>query len=686
MALPVQAITTKEYARTKRMMVNQGGEPFKYDPAKTPYSDGIMDALDHPMVRLVLVKGNTRSGKTVAAENFALKRWTYGPATNVLWFAQDEDSLNDYIDERGEEMLRIHPEVNEKTNWGDKKSGRKRRDIGRSKIFYRPATMRALRMKAAPLIVGDEIDAWTPKARDAAPTLLTSRQEEFGSAAKAFLASHADAGPDGGIDKHLKDSLLHLWWVNCPHCHNSMSPAQEAEETGKRLAWNVPSLMGMAEGMERLEFLEMVAREVRLICPHDQCKAEFDADQRKDLMSGGMWLQPHQRLMPDGTVEGTARMSTIMGFVIHAFMAPFVKLGETARDWAAGTLAFDDTGNDVQLREAIVKKLGETYFGAKEDEIVEGFKTIQARLSSRYELKTVPAGVKFLTAFVDVQGDRFEVRVIGWDLGKQSWLIDAYAIKQWPRFGEHGAFDNIDPGGKLSDWDIIEEAVLTKSYPLASNPERLARGEQSLFMPIARTMVDGVGVPGVTANARAWLSNLMARKPGGTKRVIPGYRVQLVHGASSKKAPLYGKPMPVEVDDVGKQRTIKIFERYPNVHEIKRMISRRMKVETPGPGRMHLPATISKRYARELVSERLTNGDWRKMHRDNETWDAWVMCEVARETLKPDRPELWDQGVLPEWADPRPKGQGIDNEPVDAVNPFDRLAAINAGISGELER
>src|SRR3546814_10676949 len=62
---------------------------------------------------------------------------------------------------------------------------------------------------------------------------------------------------------------------------------------------------------------------------------------------------------------------------------------------------------------------------------------------SPYPMKTVPPGVLFLTAFVDVQVDRFEVVVIGWNLQRESWLIDRFPIKQWPAFGRHGAFDNI---------------------------------------------------------------------------------------------------------------------------------------------------------------------------------------------------------------------------------------------------
>lgn len=670
-------------------MVNPGGEPFRYDENKTPYLNKINDALDNPKVRVVAASANTRSGKTTSFENYVLRNYTYGPLTNVYWFMQDEDSINDYIDERGEEMLRIHPEVSEKIDWSDKRNSRKRKRIRKFLLLYRPATMRALRAKAAPVIGGDELDAWNAKLRAAAMTLVTSRQEEFGTAAKAYFCSHPDAGPDDGISAILKDSLLHLWWVNCPHCRKAMSPAVQAEESGNRINWNVPELMAHSGEMDRVEFLDMVAREVRLVCPHDGCHATFDAEERVALMNAGTWLQPHQTLLDDGTVKGAESVAAIMGFVIHGFMSPFQKLRETARDWAAGKLTFDDTGLDIHLREVVVKKLGEIFYGAKEDELVETDKIVQARLSARYALKTVPPGVRFLTAFVDVQGDRFEVRVIGWDLGKQSWLIDAYSMKQWPRAGEHGAFDNIDPGNKLSDWDIIEKAVLTHEYPLAENAQRLAKGLEPLYLPIARTMIDAVGQPGVTANARAWLTNLMARQPDGEKIIIAPYRVQLVHGDSKKetKGSIYGKPMPIEFDDQGKRRVIPIFERYPVVHQIKKIIARRMRIDEPGPGRMNLPANISKRFATELTSERLINGTWTKKYRFNETWDAWVMCEVARETLKPDRPELWNQpGLLPEWADPRPRGEGIDSRPAEPVNPFDRLAQINDGASGELER
>lgn len=675
-------------------MVNPGGEPFPYDPSLTPYADGINDACDHIDVRVIAVKGNTRSAKTVSAENMVLRDWTYGPLKNVLWFMQDDDALKDYIDERGEEMLMIHEEVSEKIDWNDSRNkSRTFKRIGRSRNFWRAATSGALRAKAAPTIVADEIDAYQKKIRNAIMTLVTSRQEEFGSSAKAYLCSHPDAGPTGGIDAVIANSLIHLWFARCPNCGHAASPAVEAEERDMpRWKWNVPEMMGLADEMERQQFLDHVAENVRIVCPNDDCRAEFDKSERLDVMNKGRWLQPHQKWHPDGRVEGAAKVAEQMGFVIHAFMAPFVKLDATARDWAAAKLSLDATGDDVHFREVVVKKLGETPRSTKAEEQMDNPKVVQSRLTSPYAFKSVPPGVMFLTAFVDIQIDRFEVVVIGWNLNRESWLIDRYSIKQWPAFGDHAAFENIDPGNRLVDWDVIEEAVVAASYPLQSNPQRKEAGMDELFMPIAKTVVNNSGQAGATNNGRKWFANMVGRSPAGGRRVVGRWQVMLMQGSASKTGETYGKPKPVEFDDQGKQLLVPVHERYPNVHMVKKIIAGRMKIDTPGPGRMHIPAippvdgrmdnaTFQKMmnlYVYELTAERFINDEWVPTRTRNETWDGWVACEVGREALKADRPELWE-GKLPVWADPKPRGQELGTMVAKPSDVFDRLANFNKG-------
>ena len=678
-------------------MVNPGGDPFPYDPALTPYADGINDACDHIDVRVIAVKGNTRSAKTVSAENMILRNWTYGPLKNVLWFMQDDLALTDYIDERGEEMLRIHEEVDEKINWKDARNkSRTFKQIGRSRNFWRAATPSTTRGKAAPIIVADEIDAYPKKIRKAIMTLVTSRQEEFGSSAKAYLCSHPDQGPEDGIDSVLKDCLLHMWFARCPECGHAASPAVEAEDHNKpRWKWNVPDMMGLADEMDRQEFLDHVAENVRIVCPNDECRAEFDKDQRISVMSKGRWLQPHQEWAPTGRVKGDARVAPQMGFIIHAFMAPFVKLDATARDWAAAKLSIDANGDETHFREVVVKKLGETPRSTKAEEQMDQPKIVQARLASPFPFKSVPPGVMFLTAFVDIQGDRFEVVVVGWSLNRESWLIDRYSIKQWPAFDGRGAFSNIDPANRLGDWDVIEEAVIASSYPLQSNAQRKELGKDELFLPIAKTVVNNAGQAGATNNGRKWLANLLGRSQNGAGgRLVQPYQVMLMQGSASKNGETYGgRSKPVEFDDLGKPLEVPVYERYPNVHAVKKLIARRMKLEEPGPGRMHFPTIppldgsmeyaefqkMMKLYTYELTAERYINDEWVPMRARNETWDGYVACEVGREALKADRPSLW-QGALPEWADPKPRGQGLGSVVASQEDVFDRLAKINRGL------
>jgi phage terminase large subunit GpA-like protein len=679
--LPAQAISTTQYAETKRVFRGPTGKNVKWSRRMTPYIPAIQDALDMPGVRVVAVSANARWGKTVAFENKCMKHWTYGPSFNVLWYMQTQDDLADYVDERFDWMLENHEEVADKIDPRDPKNGRFRKMIGDALLLMRPATVGTTRGKAAPLVGADEIDAYAKRIRNAILTLVRNRQREFGANAIAYFCSHPDAGMDGiwGI---IHDGLIHLWWWLCPACKKSSSPCQGAEH---RMLWNVPELLGRGEDMDHDALLAMIKTEARLICPH--CRAAVDEPGRRPMSAGGTWLQPHQKLLEDGTVKGEAKVGETMGFIGHAFMSPFVNLGELARDWSAAWLKAQGGGSDIALREETVKSLGEFYEGPDAESKIDDWKVVQARLNAPYELKTVPRGVLFLTAFVDVQGDRYEVRVIGWDLMSRSWLIDAYPVKQWP------GFDTIDPTNRIRDWDIIESAVLDQVYPLASTIDyvdgRPVITEDTLFLPIAKTLINAAGAAGevtnVTWNARVWMANLIDPNRVGRlveqgmepRLPVEPWKVQLYIGSASEKSPLYGKPYQVLVDDAGKQLPVQVYERAINVFQLKRVIAKRMRIETPGPGRMHLPVRLPPRYVRELVSERLVNGAWIRSGA-NETWDGWIACEAARALLQPDREGLWIEP--PDWATPRRRKEfEVRIDGASASSYYDRLLEINRG-------
>lgn len=665
--LPAALMSTTEWAEKHRYLPDEANQPLKWRLAKTPYVGRIQDAGDTPGVRMVAVKANRRWGKTVGAENRACKNWSSGRPVNTLWMMQTEDDLADYVDERVTWMLENHTSINERIDWTDSKSGRFRQKIAGALALWRPATYKSTRGKAAAFIVADEIDAYQAKIADAIMTLIVNAQREFGNNAFAYISSHSDRGPTGGIDTIIAKSLKHLWHQLCPACE---LPSGFAPECEARMGWNLPKLLERSEEMQTLELLDMVKSEIALICPH--CGHPITEAERQAISDAGDWCQPHQTLDKRGVLQGESKVAQTMGFIGHAFMSPFITLPELAVEYAGAKIEADTTQNDANLREVVVKSLGETYEGAKPEEQIEGWKIVKARLAAGYDQKTIPDGVLFRTAFIDVQGDRFEVRDFGWDLMKRSWLIDAYALKQWP------GFDNIDPANRLSDWNIIEQAVLRQSYPIAStmitgpNGERVV-GPDTLFLPLARVAVNNAGSPGVTNNGRIWLSNMLKANR------VESYRVLLFQGSAHKNGELYGRPKQVMHDDQGKQLAVPIFERMPNVHNIKRMIALRMKIEN-GPGRMHTPFQLNDRYIRELTSEHLVNGDWVPTGR-NETWDGWVAAELARATLQPDRPGLWD--VLPDWATPLRRGERIAGEiAAPAESFYDRIHRYNQSIGG----
>lgn len=675
--LPVAAISTKDFAYTKRWIPGPTRQKMRLNRNLTPYNDGIMDAMDMPGVRVVAVKGSVRGGKTIAAENKAVKNWTYGPLVNMLWLMQSKDDLNDYVDERVTWMLENHDEVSEKIDWSDSRNGRSRMVVGGALALWRAATLQALRGKAAPFIVCDEVDAYNKRVRKALKTLIEARQLEFGANTLAYFCSHPDAGPTEGIDDIISMGVKHMWWWNCMDCGGSSSPSVGADT---RMEWNVSKLLEQRGDMEKVALLDMIEKEARLICPH--CGSIIDNKMRLEMSPGGVWLQPHQKLHEGGEVEGDQRVHRTMGFEMHAFMTPFADIGPLARGWSEAWIKFDDTKDDTDLKEQTVKRLGETYQPAAASKRIDDEKVVKARLQSSYAMKTVPAGVLFLTAFVDIQGDRFEVVVIGWDLQMRSWLIDRFPIKQWP------GFDTIDPSNRISDYRIIEHAVINQRYLIAGT----AQMAEPLYLPIARTMVNAAGggsgsdgdTPGATTAARKWLAEALSEGR------FDSWQVNLFHGNAHKNAEPYGRATPLEFDENGKPYAMQIYQRALNVHKIKSVIALRMQVKDPAaPGRMFIPMETKPRYVKEMVAEKFINDAWTRTGA-NETWDGYVACEAARFYLDPNRKGLWDtkdpttgKFMRPIWATPVTRDAVIATPAaMDAKKQsdyYERLAALNGG-------
>jgi phage terminase large subunit GpA-like protein len=627
---PTEDISTHDVAVQYRVLPADGGtEEVPYREDLTPHLKGVHDAFDDPTKRIIAIKGPARAGKTIAAENFLLKVGMYGPPRNVLWYMHSEPDVRRYVDERVDFFLRHHGDLWHKRDRAKAPKWNLRRVDG-GLWEWLAANDSTTRARSAALIIADEVDAMRPKIRDAWVTLAKNRQREYGNQAKMFIASHPDAGPLFGIDSILVDSDMRVRMGICPSCGHRIGAAREVA-VERRMVWNMADLMKRGEDMPRDELLDFIAEQVRLVCP--LCKGLITNDERLQMRFDAEWMGRGQSIAPDETIIGDLEPREIAGFVFHAVDAPFDSLGEIAKQWAGAKIEADETGSTANLKEVTVKTIGETFL---EDDVASRpriWKEVKARLvDTGYAMRTVPRGVDFLVAFVDVQGDRFEPGIIGFSRNIESWLIDRYSARQME------GFHDIRPGDRLGDWDVLEE-VLRQTYPLNDGSGK--------HLGIAKLCVDTGGVPGVTDNARKWLANIQSRPVNP----IAPWRISLQKGDAHTKGEFIGPYRKIEADAAGRPLPVAVGERTVNVTEVKKLIANRMEIEEPGPLRMHLPSDVTDAMVRELVAETYVNGLWISRGR-NELWDIWVGAEVGRRLLAPENRQIDWENDRPVWATP----------------------------------
>lgn len=347
-----------------------------------------------------------------------------------------------------------------------------------------------------------------------------------------------------------------------------------------------------------------------LVCP--ECGYAHTDREKGRLLARSAWMHKTQTIDESGEIVGDPYAGREWTWMLHGLVAPFDEWGEIASRLVTAQRDFEASGSDGDLRTVYNTLLGINYpdtGGVREIDA-----TALRERAKGYSLKEIPAGVRFLVAGVDIQGDRFEVLVRGFGLDGESWLIDRFAIKETAGRAE------IRPPEFPEHWEELIDRVFRARYPLADDPTR--------SLGVATVAIDTGGEDGVHDNAKAFWRT--ARACG-----IPEWSVTLVKGASNPEAPAWtgrptlldmvrGKPDPYgcKLFIVGGSRT-------------KDVISNRLARTEPGPGAMHYPEDFSERHMLELTAERKVDGKWEKQRKANETLDCEVYCKAAYERLRP---------------------------------------------------
>ena len=232
------------------------------------------------------------------------------------------------------------------------------------------------------IVLADEVDRYPKSAgTEGDPlNLARTRQTTFWDK-KTVLVSTPTIKGDSRIEDAWLESTMEEWTVPCPEC-GEYQPMVWANVVFDREHWPRGGVQ------YRCESCGCIAGEYR-----------WKAQGKKGRYAA---LHPERE---------------IRGFHLNVLASSFCAWSNIVTEFLSAKEALDH-GNPELMKVWVNTKLGETWEerGETADDMA---------LLSRREMypATVPAQVLVLTCGIDVQDDRFELELVGWGVGKESWGI-----------------------------------------------------------------------------------------------------------------------------------------------------------------------------------------------------------------------------------------------------------------------
>lgn len=450
-----------------------------------------------------------------------------------------------------------------------------------------------------------------------------------------------EAPPCPGILDLYNRGTRARWYWPCPSCGD---PFQALPGLGNFLL--IPPAKEIEEEVLKYDSLTLAQKYSKVVCPHNGCVIE--QEQRVEMSSHGVWVHGGQAVDGNMRVSGERRPARIASYWLGGVAAAFQRWDTMLMKHFDALRAYKTTGLEDALKATVNMDQGAAYLPRVASQR-RSAEDLRMRLEE-WPRGRIPAGVRFLTAAVDVQSAKFQVHVFGWGVGLQSWLIDRFAITTSSTRMEGDRHAGLDPGAYLEDWMQLLDAVMEKKY------ETVAGGVWA--SPVV-TVCDSGGKSGVTPRAYSFWRHL--------KKIGKHWRLWLVKGSSSKNANVATRTYPDSTDR--KDRTQGGRGDVPvwmiNTHILKDAVVGELGREDVGPGYVHLPKWLEReddKYFNEIIAETRTEKGWQNLQKlPNEAFDLHVYNRVAVRILKADRIN-WEKP--PKWAMGLEANTGLDVSPV----------------------
>ncbi|EMV5468318.1 phage terminase large subunit family protein [Escherichia coli] len=592
------------------------GNSVPWDPLVAPYVIEPMNCLASREYDAVIFVGPARTGKTIGLiDGWVIYNVICDPA-DMLIIQMTEEKAREHSKKRLARTFRVSPEVVSRLspNKNDNNVYDRTFLAGNYLKIGWPSVniMSSSDYKCVALTdydrfpedIDGEGDAFSLASKrtttfmSSGMTLVESSPGRDVKDVKWRRTSPHEAPPTTGILSLYNRGDRRRWYWPCPHCGEYFQPCGD-----------------VVAGFRDIADPVLASEAAYIQCP--SCSGRIMPEQKRELNGRGVWLRDGESINADGSRYGDPRRSRIASFWMEGPAAAYQTLSQLVYKLLTAEQEYETTGSEETLKTVINTDWGLPYLPRasmeqRKSELLE-------QRAEPVPSRSVPDGVNFLVATVDVQAGRhrrFVVQVTGYGSRGERWIIDRYNITQSLRGDSDGESQRIDPASYPEDWDVLLTDIFHKSWPLASDPS-----QQMRLMAMA---VDSGGEDGVTDNAYKFWRR--CRRDG------LGKRIYLFKGDSIRRAKLITRTFPDNTGRTGRraQAAGDVPLWLLQTDALKDRVNNALWRDSPGPGYVHFPDWLGSWFYDELTyEERSSDGKWSKPGRGaNEAFDLMVYAEA----------------------------------------------------------
>lgn len=383
-------------------------EAGKYRVDRAPYQREMLEVVSDPNIKEVVYCTSSQCGKTLMAKAILGYHIHQDPGP-IIVMQPTVKIAETFSKDRLAPMVRDTPVL--KGLIADPKSRTSGNRIDHKSFPGGHLTMIGanapsdLASRPIRIVFADEVDRYPPSAGSEGDPLFLARQRSVTFWNRKFImASTPTNAGTSRIWREFERSDMRYYYLPCPHCGEFHT-----------LKWN------------QIIWDDGDPTSARAVCP--VCGGMYENSDKLKMLVDGKWV-------------AKAQNSRVAGFHISALYSPWQTFSDVVQEF------LDKKDHPETLKTFVNLQLGETYEDRSGEAIDE------TGLMARRELwEAIPADVLLLTAGCDVQKDRIEISIIGWNSKEQARVLQHLRIMGNP--SEPSVWNDLD--------DVLLETCMTEA-------------------------------------------------------------------------------------------------------------------------------------------------------------------------------------------------------------------------------